>query len=217
MSEEEDVKNNETSEESSTEEELETEEVEEEVEEETDEQPNSLEARLAEVTEDNRRQKDLLDQLMQLGVQNQGQKMPVQTVEDDDDDDIDPAVARRLKKMQAQATQQVQGVVGGVLEEMDRSAILSSPRAALYRKYEQKVENYRKQMYQQGRYFKREEALGAVLLSEEGFGKEQPKKKVKKVVKQKSTPAGETQKATTETKKEQKSVSLRDRLANAKF
>lgn len=220
MSEESVEKNEEVSEGATTEEELETEEVEEEVEGESDDDPNSLKSRNAELEVDNRRQKELLNTLMQMGVHNQGQQtfqQPVVQDVDDDDSDLDPAVAKRLKKMQAQATQQVQGVIGGVLEEMDKSAILSSPRSALYRKYENEVEQFRRNMYAQGRYFKREEALANVLLTKGESFTETPKKKVKKVVKQKVKPAGETQKAETVSSKEKKPSTLKEKLKDVRF
>lgn len=213
-----DVKNDETSEESSTKEELETESEDltsEENNEEENQEKSSLHKRVDELTDDNRRQKALLEQLMVLGM-NRGTGETVQATKvDEDESDIDPAVAKRLRSMEQRQTQQVQGMLGGVLEEMDRTAILSSPKAKLYNKYQQEVESFRQTMGAQGRFFKREEALANILLNKGLFGEE--KSTQKKVMKQKITPGGETNKGTTLKKKDEKTLSLKERLAGKSF
>ena len=217
MSEEEkDVKNEETTEESSTTEALEVETQSTEVdEEETDEVKNAaLHTRLNELADDNKRQKALLDQLMLLGMSG-GQSGVVQQVQEDDSE-IDPAIAKKLKTMEQRQNQQFQGMLGGVFEEMDRTAILTSSKAKLYTKYEQEVEAFRQRASSQGRFFKREEALANILLGKGLLG-ESASPKPKKVVKQNIAPGGETQKATTPSTKEVKPVSLRDKLAGQKF
>ena len=217
MSEEEkDVKNEETTEESSTTEALEVENQSTEVdEEETDEVKNAaLHVRVNELADDNKRQKALLDQLMLLGMSG-GQSGVVQQSQEDDSE-IDPAIAKKLKTMEQRQNQQFQGMLGGVFEEMDRTAILTSSKAKLYTKYEQEVEAFRQRASSQGRFFKREEALANILLGKGLLG-ETISLKPKKVVKQKITPGGEIQKATTPLAKEGKPVSLRDKLAGQKF
>lgn len=224
MSEEtQDEKNKETSEESSTEEELEVEETEseesdEEIEEKDSKPKSDLEVRLQELSDDNRRQKVLLEQIMLFGGGNGNTQGVVTQEKEEDDSDLDPAVAKRLNKMQKQLTQQLQknqGMFGGVLEEMDKTAILSSPQASLYKKYQQEVESYRQQMYAQGRFFKRGEALANVLLDKGFIGMEKPKPK--KLVKQKVKPVGETQKAAPTKDKSNQPKTLKEKLAGKSF
>ncbi len=212
-----DVKKEETtSNESSTEEELEvetTEETQQDVTEEVDPKEAALQARLNELSEDNRRQKALLEQVMMMGM---GNRQTGDVIQDDGDADIDPALAKRLKLIERRATQQVQGVLSGVLEEMDKTAILSSPKANLYRKYQQDVDNFRNSMASQGRFFKREEALAAVLFNKDLVG-EKPIKPVKKIVKQQVKAAGVTTNAAPVKSKTTQPQTVKERLANKKF
>lgn len=209
-----DVKKEETSEETSANEELEVEEktVEEtENEEETSKDAN-LHARLKELTEDNKRQQALLNQLMVLGMNQQS----VNVIQDQDEkEEIDPVIAKKLRSLEQRQTQQFQEILGGVLEEMDKTTILASPKASLYKKYQQEVETYRQQMGAQGRFFKREEALANVLLNKNLLEGEKPKPK--KIIKQKIAPGGNTQNAAPVKKKDEKPLSLKERLAGKTF
>jgi len=217
--EEQDVKNENVSTESSTEETEETEGESEatlvvgdepETEEEEAAQVTPLQARVNELAEDNRRQRALVEQLMQAGLMRQtGQ--PQQT-EEPIDSDMDPAVARGFKQL----TQQFQQVAGSLVEENDKTAILISPMAELYKKHQQEVEDYRRQQMGGGVYLKREQALANLMLQKGYFTKTEEKPK-KKVVKQKIKPGGETQKAVPVKAKEEKPKSLRDKLINVKF
>lgn len=187
----------------------------EEVEEESDEvesKKTSLQARLDELTEDNRRQKALLEQLMLIGQQSQRGTGVIENV---DEDNIDPAVLKRIKAAEQRVNQNFQGMLGGIMEEMDKSAILSSPKANLYKKYQSEVESFRRTMANQGRFFKREEALANVLLDRGLMGSEKPKPK--KLVKQQVKPAGVSQSVKETSKKDTKPQTSRDRLAGKSF
>ena len=217
MSEEvkEEVVKNETSEETTATEETEVETT--EVETEEDEGSNKksdLHLRVEELTQDNQRQKTLLDQLMLVGLGNQSGNQQQVLVDENSDE---PVTGKQLKRLQQQQNQQFQGIMSGVLEEMDRTAMLASPKSTLYAKYQREVEQYRNQMGQQGRFFKREEALANVLLNKGLLG-ETSKTTPKKVVKQKVVPGGEVNSAGVPTKKvEQKPATARERLAGVKF
>lgn len=205
----EEVVKNETSEESTA-----TEETEVVLETENEDSNKSdLRLRVDELTQDNQRQKSLLDQLMLLGLGNQSGNQQQDTEESDDE----PVTGKKLKQNNQRQYQQFQGIMSGVLEEMDKTAILASPKSTLYNKYQREVEQYRQHMGSQGRFFKREEALANVLLNKGLLG-ETPKPPIKKVVKQDITPGGETQSAGTPIRKvEVKPATAKERLAGVKF
>lgn len=172
-----------------------------------------LQVRLEELTAQTQSQKALLDQLMLLGLGNQSGNQQQAVVEDDDE----PVTGKKLKAVQQQQYQQFQGIMSGVLDEMDKTAILSSPKSTLYNKYQREVEQYRQTMGRQGRFFKREEALANVLL-DKGLFSDRPRSTPKKVVKQDIKPGGETNKAAgSSNKEEKKPVTAKERLAGVKF
>ena len=183
--------------------------------EQVNQEADSLKARVNELTEDNRRQRALVEQLMAVSM-GRGSGTPAQTP--DDDSELDPVVAKRLAKTQAGIMQQVQGMYGGLLEEMDRTAMLTSPLAEVYKEHEQEVENLRKQVLSEsGRYFKREEALASLMLKK-GLLSKNEKKQVPVVRQTDILPGGETKKAAVpETLSTPKPKTLKEKLAGKKF
>ena len=183
--------------------------------EQVNQEAETLKARVNELSEDNRRQRALVEQLMTVSM-NRNSGVPVQQPEDDSG--IDPEITKRLAKTQAGIMQQVQGMYGGLLEEMDRTAMLTSPLAEVYKEHEQEVENLRKQVLSEsGRYFKREEALANLMLKK-GLLSKNTKKTIPVVRQIDVQPGGVTNKASEPTNlTPAKPKTLKEKLAGQKF
>jgi len=189
--------------------------AEEEVQEETKEEQNPLLSRVQELSDDNRRLNSLVNQLLATS---RGQGNPVeQEHEDADEAEVHPAVKKMLKKQEAKLVQQFRGVVGSIMEDNDKSAILSSSFADAYKKYQSDVEKYREDQASHGKYLTREEALGTVLLRTGGFVKKEEAKPLKKVVKQDIKPVGETGSAGKPSGREPKPKTAEEKLSGIKF